>query len=112
MIAKGRTCHGGPQPDALRALANRAKSNPGEARMSLVGLPGLKVIARGNDIEPRLFGQDAELDQLGHRELLLRELKTDAPRLNGAPRVAFVAQIRNELVTHAVTIGLASRRAE
>jgi hypothetical protein len=51
-------------------LRECAERDPGFTRVSLIGLPGLKVIAGCEQIETGLFGVRSELEQL----------RTGAPR--------------------------------
>jgi len=61
----------------LRPLAERAERHPGFAAMAFIGLPGLEMVARREQVEAGLCRHLAGLDQLRHGELLVAEHEAD-----------------------------------
>ncbi len=78
-VAQDRTGDESPHPRAVRPRAKRRHRHPGLARMALIRLPGLEMVAAGQEIETGLLRRHPDLQQLRYGELLMREHVADHP---------------------------------
>ena len=79
VVAQRRTRHGRAHPGRLDPPAQRAERDPRRARMGLVRLPRLEVIAGRQQAKSRLGGRRPDLGELRHGELLVRQHVADEP---------------------------------
>src|ERR1700688_3517016 len=77
MVSKRGTRYRCSHPGPLSALSQRAHGDPRLTRMTFIGLPGLKMIARGENVEVCLFSVRAEVDKLRHGKLFVRQHERD-----------------------------------
>ena len=76
IVAKGRARDRRSYPDSAGAFADRAHRDPRLTRVTFVGLPGLQMIAGGQQIESCLFGGHAQLHEFRNGKLFVREHET------------------------------------
>src|SRR5216684_5756687 len=87
MIAEGRGQHAGADLGALRPGAERAEPDERRRRVPVGMLPRLEMVADEDRVEPDLFGEAREIEQLLRGELLGRGLVSKFQHLSLLLRV-------------------------